>query len=1062
MSETIAIIQIDQPLCSRAYGDGVGSPPLVSGGCQAILGSTGTRKCFNTRFTCQDPDRYNPETLTLSFSRDQQGLVQNYGYVIPAVLEVQTAPGLINLGGMFGSASALGERERVTIKMADFLHSDLLVDKYRLERATPGSISKGFESDTWVVGSAAPTGYVLNQDVPGESTFAVREGPYGEDVVVNVCESKDTPSGDPGPDGGWGMSAYNIFINPLKSHLMAVWVKRVTPVASPTVISGQFYWGLHTNSATDVLTLAGASDTNPYTVSGAVQTLMPEADKWYLAVGFIHENGYGTTDTGISGIYDPDTGAKVFSGVEYKWPSDAHRLEHRCYHYYNQTISGEAQQMWDPKVYECTVSEADGLIERVLRGGGYDPFRRGTFWGKWLARNPYHTGYDMRVYDGNLGDALEDMRVRHYVIDRIDGPADGEVSVIAKDLFSLIEAQKAVAPLASRGELSANMTGSPATFSVVPSGIGNTDYLASGYVQIGDEIIAYTRSGDTFTVTGRAQFGTTQANHEDEDLVQQVLTYTSQLAHNIVYDLLCRFTALGSTGSPTESPFIDKATWDLRASELVDQFTARICKPTPVADLIAELAVQSGFSVWPDVSTGMIEFAPLRAGSISPTITDRDIVDKSLSLKREIEKRLSQVWVYYGMVNPTADVTERRNYRSRLVVADLEAEDEELYGTPQIKEIFSRWIPQFGRQAAERCGERMLTMFRDPPTRASFTLHASRDGELSLARYFALQTADIQDDAGEEQAMSMAVTRIKRGENEIAFEAHTIVLDEEEVDPGGNPIREIHIENDSTNLNIRTIHDLIYPVPTGGSPGESVDVFVLHGVTVGSTSTGSPALRTGSWPAGVTLRLFNSGLISGAGGNGGNGGFSGESGQFPGTNGTNGGDALLVEYALIIDNFEGQIWGGGGGGGGGGGSVAVDTGFPFYMGGGGGGGGRGSTPGSPGSGGSIDGEIFPEAIGNPGSSGTSTSAGSGGQGGDLSSFGPLGAAGDGGNGGNTGNANGSNGTTGNATFNGSPAPNQNAAGGTAGTGGKYINGIGLVTWAAGSPTSTGDLRGNVS
>lgn len=123
--ETIRLLEIDQPLCARTYGQ---SP------CAAALGATGTRKCFNTRFTCQDPENYSPGVIRLRFSNPQEGVLP-YGPLIPSLADdLSTTPASINLAAMDRSASALGSREVVTIKLDDHLHSDHLVDPYRLER----------------------------------------------------------------------------------------------------------------------------------------------------------------------------------------------------------------------------------------------------------------------------------------------------------------------------------------------------------------------------------------------------------------------------------------------------------------------------------------------------------------------------------------------------------------------------------------------------------------------------------------------------------------------------------------------------------------------------------------------------------------------------------------------------------------------------------------------------------------------------------------------------------------------------------------------------------------
>lgn len=125
--ETIVMLEIDVPQCTLTYGI---AP------CAAVLGTTGTRKCFNTRATCQDPANYTPGVLTLRFARPQEGLLQHYAPLIPSLIELETTPAAINLAAMDENTSALGSREVVTIQLEDHKHSDLQVDKYRLERIT--------------------------------------------------------------------------------------------------------------------------------------------------------------------------------------------------------------------------------------------------------------------------------------------------------------------------------------------------------------------------------------------------------------------------------------------------------------------------------------------------------------------------------------------------------------------------------------------------------------------------------------------------------------------------------------------------------------------------------------------------------------------------------------------------------------------------------------------------------------------------------------------------------------------------------------------------------------
>jgi hypothetical protein len=825
-SETVVFFELDQPFCSLSYG---ASP------CTARLGVTGSRKCYNTRATCQDPANYSPGTLTLRFARSQEGL-DAYGPVIPSLEDApDTTPSALNLAAMERSASALGQREVVTVRLEDHRHSDLLVDKYRLERSFRAA--------------------------PRTASFALGA-------------------------------------NTRKRH-----ARRLAP--------------------------------------GAFRR---------------------------------------------------------------------------PLAQEIARAEFFGAYDATL-----DPYTRGTFWGKWLARNPFHSSYPCRVREGRIGQALEDMRVRNYIVDRIEGPNDGRVRLVAKDAFSKIEARKAVAPRASKGELSADITSGATSATLAPTGIGNADYPASGHVAIGDEVMAFTRSGDVLTLT-RAQFNTTAADHKAEDLVQLVLSYVTQKPHDIAYDLLVNYSEIPAADIP-------KAEWDSLASSITELFTARITEPTPVNDLLGELCEQAGFTLWPEVTTGQIKFAALRASSAVATISDDAyIVDGSLTLKREDAKRVSQVWVYYGQRLPNEDVEERRNYASRLVVVDTDAEGEQQYGVPAIREVFSRWIPAGGRAIAEKVGERIVAMFRDAPLEVRFSVDEGRAAELGLANYVGLDVAEIQDDTGAKENRTLALVELEHGENVIAVRAQEVAF----ADDSGDGVRRIFIENDSFNLNLRSMHDLLFAEPTGS---EVIEFIVVAGVTIGSTSASLPAMETGAWPTMTTRPLLKfedpgasaKGRVQGKGGVGGNGGNP--SGT---TAGSTGGDALKVDALFSVDNEFGEIWGGGGGGAGADGSSAAAGEKTFGYGGPSGGGGAGTNggaPGTPGAGWTAGGHWIPVA-GASGSTGTRSAGGSGATT-NTTTSGAGGAPGQSGSGSSTGQA--------------------------GGAAGKYVNGNANVNWV-----NVGDVRGNVA
>lgn len=201
-------------------------------------------------------------------------------------------------------------------------------------------------------------------------------------------------------------------------------------------------------------------------------------------------------------------------------------------------------------------------------------------------------------------------------------------------------------------------------------------------------------------------------------------------------------------------------------------------------------------------------------------------------------------------------------------------------------------------------------------------------------------------------------------------------------------------------------------------------IEVSGGKVIGSTTTGTPALITGTYPSKSRVLLVNRGLIQGKGGAGGV-----DLGA-----GSVGGTALAATSPITIDNAFGFIQGGGGGGGGGTGyytgTLAGKTCDCVYTAGGYGGGGAG-TDGGLGGGGAA-------------TAGTSTAGGA--------------AAGNGGNGGAPGVA-GTNGGYGSANNGDCPAgcPDLTSTRALGGVAGAAVTGNSNITWI-----HTGTRTGTVS
>lgn len=1054
--EKVVFFEIDQPLCTRTYGE---SP------CAAVLGSTGTRKCYNTRATCQDPDNYlqtagsptENNVITLRFAYAQQDLLQ-YGYVIPSLRGLDVTPGRINLANMSDGSSSLGEREVVRVNLDDHQHSDLLVDPYRTQRETGAAIWD--EGGTAQAGAATSltlatdanaaddyyNGKRLTLDDGRVASITDYDGTTKVATVspqwpVNLLQRSDALTTSPWVEAGstdtvadgdfWSITdddpvAYEyrrqpgVTVGSTDSLVASCRVKKSSGDSHYVLLYIALTGGT-TQSAGVKLNANTGEVAHAYDAASSDVGVVDEDTCWRIWVRLVN-NGSGNTACAFelypAGGVLPVSNSPVASATGSASFAAAMLDINSALGEY---IATGAAAVGNPSTNDYTI------------GTGYVPHERGTFWGKWLARNPYYQHLACRVREGVLGQDIEDMTVRHYMLDRIDGPADGKVVLVAKDAFALLAAEKAVAPAASLGELDANITAVATTATLSPSGIGDLYYAASGYIAIGDEEMSFTRSGDTLTIV-RGVNGTVAEEHEQEDLVQEVLVYSAQLAHDIVYDLLVNFTEV-------EASSIDTDDWDAQAAQLTRLYSAHIVRPSPVEDLIGELAEQAGFTCWPDITTGMVKFVPLRAQASTASFTDDNaVVAGSLRLKRQTARRASQVWVYYGQIDPTEDLDEQRNYRSRVVVSDLASEADEQHGSAAIREIFSRWIPQFGRQNAEEIGQRVLAMFRDPPLEAQFRLHASRASDVFLARYFDLQVGELQDDTGAEQAVTLAAVEVERDEFEIGVRGQQVQFHSAEGDTGE---RVIYIENDVENLNLRSVHDSLYAEPETGSPSQVVRFVILPGVTVSSGNASVAALITGSWPTGLDLRLENQGRIQGKGGTGGTGGGAYTASNLAaGSAGGTGGTGLKAEFPLTLENDNGSIWGGGGGGGGGAAADIPNT--VAGTGGGGGGGGRGAGIG--GSGGYAHPAYQYRDYGDPGQTGTLAAPGAGGAGGSVAVSTTGGAGGAGGAPGSAGSA---------GSVPSTPPGGAVGAAGAGGAGGYAIEGISFVT--LGSPQ--GDIQG---
>jgi hypothetical protein len=350
----------------------------------------------------------------------------------------------------------------------------------------------------------------------------------------------------------------------------------------------------------------------------------------------------------------------------------------------------------------------------------YDPDQIGSFWSKWLARNPYHIGYTLNIYEGLIGEPLSVMTQREYVIEKIDAGRNG-VSITAKDILRKITDTNLTAPYLSRGELASNITNVATAMTV--AGATLSDYPETGYVRINSEVIQYAQRYETtggniyFDGLTRGLAGTTAAAQSQNDRVQRVLYYNATPFHEILYDLLVNWG-----GIPAK--YINFADWAAAKTTYRPDynFTAWITDPDKIEELLAEVCLQAVSNLWWDERVQKILMEPVRPQPSPTLLTDDDaIVAGSFSIEEKPEERASQTHVYYLQRTPIPSVTEKSNYSRVSVYIDV-LKQVQYGGEPQIRELFCRFIST--QAIANSLAQTYLDRFSDVRKEITFDLSA--------------------------------------------------------------------------------------------------------------------------------------------------------------------------------------------------------------------------------------------------------------------------------------------------------------------------------------------------
>lgn len=371
-----------------------------------------------------------------------------------------------------------------------------------------------------------------------------------------------------------------------------------------------------------------------------------------------------------------------------------------------------------------------------------------TFWTVFLARNALLSKMEIIIYDGYEGDALSAMRQRLYVLDSIDGPSGGKVTLRGIDPLMLADSKRALFPPAYSMSLYADITSSATTLDVITDAEANVSSvigLTTGrYVLIGSEVIGY--SGYTVITAGQYQLtglsrglgGTTAASASSGAKIGRVGHFDDALLGDVASYLLTDWTSIGAARIDDWSTEIDTYLSVARSTTFIPQ-------PTPVVDLMGELCQQGTFNVWWDEYDQLVKMRAVRppTGTVQALTDATSVLASSAVLTMEPDARLTRILVFYDQIDVTK--TGAENYRVVSGVVEADGELEEAGGEPRTLQILARWVQSEAQ--AFQITSRTFLRYKAIPQMLTVSVSA-KDREIKVGDALDITTRVVVDTEG--------------------------------------------------------------------------------------------------------------------------------------------------------------------------------------------------------------------------------------------------------------------------------------------------------------------------
>lgn len=380
---------------------------------------------------------------------------------------------------------------------------------------------------------------------------------------------------------------------------------------------------------------------------------------------------------------------------------------------------------------------------------GIDPYladraaaAQGTFWRKFLARNPNYKDRIYERYEGFLGLAENEFQRRFVgLLDNITISGQ-DVTIEAADMLTALADIDVPAEVDIK--LASGVNDSYATLTV--DDVSALD--ESGYVRISDEIIQYAAiSGLQLTGCTRGCFGTVAEAHDADDNVQPCRYYSPANIYDILLEMLTDDAEYDTSYINSDS-FADAKDWPGGDPDV----WAIISEPTALEDLFFELLELTDCKVWvaEDLRITIAKNYPNRGGRQYTQWNDAEhIIDGSVSVDLNEESRVTRVVMYWDK-DAIGDLEEQASYARMDMAIDGDAESANEYNGVKKKEIWCRWLHSDSGTAEELAywtdeflGRYLMNRRDAAPL---ITLEVERkDSAVKTGEYVMLTTDDLCD-----------------------------------------------------------------------------------------------------------------------------------------------------------------------------------------------------------------------------------------------------------------------------------------------------------------------------